>query len=320
MNESSMNHLLERLPTFDKLVSSLQRGKKFEKIKKVQQSVSGNCADGQEQRFPLEEAELKSPDYWVPVAFDGYKWSIFPCCPPWLESTCSDVTPIGRTIGDIDREEDLMLQPEAFLFSEYQALRNLERKRVNAWEALEGSKPEQATEEQLLAAESVLSSPPNSVEELEAGLALEHLDKACREAGIGGKEEPVIPNSIAVITRIIALAYKAGRHAEKADIYRHRLPEGNRFVSRKGKGRQRRKKRPEEDLAPSEAAIVAWLRSGDTEDTIIALLKENKFADEPEPDMILIRGEKKSIQEDSLKKRIRKLKKEYCSETSEPGF
>ena len=31
-----------------------------------------------------DPTELEEPDFWVPVGFDGYGWTVFLCVPPWL--------------------------------------------------------------------------------------------------------------------------------------------------------------------------------------------------------------------------------------------
>lgn len=67
----------------------------------------------------LEEAKLKKPDFWVPVAHDGYAYQVYLCIPPWFKNKAYSLKwyELWKDHFKIGLSDEISDDPEFFVHS-----------------------------------------------------------------------------------------------------------------------------------------------------------------------------------------------------------
>lgn len=191
---------------------------------------------------------LEEPDFWVPIGYDGYGWTVFLCVPPWLEND-----PRAANWYAIWRDDfDWLTSGEVSEDSEYFIHRTLSE--MAAFDELVPINPDGSSKED---AEADLQRARAAAK---AGMTA--LKQAMIEAyQIDGTFPPRTEGSLAEgevlklsdqIARVMERAYRAGKLHERASLYYRGVPEvarGAKVLWDAQRGKRRRKLKPWEAKA-----------------------------------------------------------------------
>ena len=246
---------------------------------------------------PLESAELDEPDFWMPIGYDGYRWRLSICIPPWLSRTSASMTLWEECRVRYLREPiyELAGDPEDYLHEELATLRHLlesssvpDGQPAREKEAF-FSAVEMLTEAMLAGYRSDESFPPRDKPSL--------------------AENEVLPLSEA-IAHIIECAYKAGRAADRGMNYYNGNPEiarkGKRLADQTGRGRQ---KRSLEELAPWAKRAAEVLRQNRKIDrrALLDILEKERLAEPRPDDKVKLKGKGRAITFGSFASEVSRL-------------
>lgn len=214
---------VSKAPSFDEVVSFLKK----QGITAIRKRKF--CLLGDEMipdlflgpSFELSEPQVKKPDFWVPIGFDGFAWQVFLCVPPWLKKK-----PIAlewyltwRDGFRLDFTEGILEDPKDFVSS---ALNELARpdssiRRDHGMTEREISTYEAIRKE----AHALLSTAMREANNLDQNASLTN------RAGMKANYASPLSDQIPVV---VELAFRAGQLYERGVWYGRSIP----TIARKG--------------------------------------------------------------------------------------
>jgi hypothetical protein len=214
---------VSKAPNFDEVVSSLKkqgitaiRKRKFRLLgdEKIPDFFLGPS-------FDLSEPQVKRPDFWVPIGFDGSAWQVFLCVPPWMKkgSVAAEWYLTWRDGFRLDSSEGLLEDPEDFIRS---TLDQLAMPDSSIWRQDGMSERETSTYEAIREeAHALLSKAMQEAKKLDQNASLTN------SASIEADSAPPLSGQIAMA---VELAFRAGQLSERGAWYGRSIP----TVARKG--------------------------------------------------------------------------------------
>lgn len=136
--------VIHRAPTFEDVVSSLKMLGITSIRKRKFRLIGENDIPDHDLGYTsaLEEANLKKPDFWVPVAHDGYAYQVYLCKPPWFKNDAYSLKwyELWKDHFKIGLTDEISDDPEYFVHSILEALTKINSEDYNSANSKKGGK------------------------------------------------------------------------------------------------------------------------------------------------------------------------------------